>query len=145
MKPRCHFWVSTAGSLRLDFSAPRKCGRTCQCSDDGRGRRPEAAIDTIISPAWPNVTSSLSADSRLACKAPLRRIQMTPAHVHRHHPRRHVGPALQLADLRDDTGGRTRPDRVPPVDQLVAADHDRLAQVVDEHVLDQLVETRGRT
>ena len=24
VKPRCHSWVSTAGSLRLDLSAPRK-------------------------------------------------------------------------------------------------------------------------
>ena len=24
VKPRCHFWISTAGSLRLDLSAPRK-------------------------------------------------------------------------------------------------------------------------
>ena len=24
VKPRCHFWISTAGSLRRDLSAPRK-------------------------------------------------------------------------------------------------------------------------
>ena len=24
VKPRCHSWVSTAGSLRLDLSAPQK-------------------------------------------------------------------------------------------------------------------------
>ena len=65
---------------------------------------------------------------------------MTPVHVHRHHPRRHVCPARQLAELRDDTSGRARPDPVPPVDQLVAADHHRLAQAVGAHVLDQLVE-----
>ena len=33
-------------------------------------------------------------------QGPLRRVQVTPLHVHRHHPRRHVGPALQLKDLR---------------------------------------------
>ena len=40
----------------------------------------------------------------------------------------------------DDPGSRARSDPVPPVDQLVAADHDRLIQAVDAHVLDQLVE-----
>ena len=39
-----------------------------------------------------------------------------------------------------DTGSRARSDPVPSVDQLVAPDHDQLAQAVDAHVLDQLVE-----
>ena len=83
----------------------KRMGRTAAA------RATEARDTPIISPARLNVTSSLSADSRLASKARCESVQVTPVHVHRHLPRRHVGPALQLADLGDDTGSRAGPDR----------------------------------
>jgi len=39
VKSRCHFWVSTAGSLRLDFSAPRKWRQ--------RGNAPTMALGAV--------------------------------------------------------------------------------------------------
>ena len=103
-------------------------------------RATEARDTPIISPAWLNVTSPLRADRRLASKAPLRRVQVVPVHVHRRHPRRHVGPALQLADLRTTPAAAHARTRFRPSPSWLPLTTNRLAQAVYAHVLDQLVE-----
>ena len=69
---------------------------------------------------------------------------MAPVHVRRHHPGDRIDTGLELANLRHDSGRRARPDSVSPIDQLVAADHDRLAQSMRLHVLDQVLELPAR-
>ena len=83
----------------------RRMGRTAAA------RANEARDTPIISPAWLDITSPLSAEQPARHQGPPRRVQVALVHVHRHHPRRHVGPALQLPD---DTGSRARSNPVPP-------------------------------
>ncbi len=53
--PGCHFRVSTAGSLRLDLSAPRKEGDCGQCLKDGpwpRSRGDHRPASFLTRPPW---------------------------------------------------------------------------------------------
>ena len=82
---------------------------------------PRRSVRTAGSPARPAATRPGGAGARSPTSP------TTPRRSRAHGPR-------------DDTGSRARSDPVPPVDQLVAPDHDQLAQAVDAHVLDQLLE-----
>ena len=94
----------------------RRRGRRLSAARGPSRPRPLAPPKPAIRPSAPRPGPT---SSRRWCRqparqqGPLRRVQLTPVHVHRHHPRRHVRPALQLANLRRDTGGRTRSDPVP--------------------------------
>ena len=93
----------------------RRRGRRHSAARGPSRPRPLAPPKPAIRPSAPRPGPT---SSRRWCRqparqqGPLRRVQLTPVHVHRHHPRRHVRPALQLANLRRDTGGRTRSDPV---------------------------------